>query len=658
MKTPSPLLLLTTLSLFLLAPLSQAEDPLDATLREALYAEEVQGNADVALKAYTDVLTKLEVRRDLHATALFRQAECLRKLEKPTEAIAAYQKVMVLYPDLPRYAKPAAEALKSLGAAPQGAFKQEEPRIDANWQLPKAEIDRIAKESPDQLNDPQKALLFNAIKSENLAQIRYLLEKGCLADLDGNTPLKQATRQGSLAIAELLLSKGAKANPLGNGPMTQAVANNHSAMMKLLLSKGASADEPVEMKVGPHLPPIFPAVERGSEQMLQALLDAKAETNVFMKLENGLAASPLALAIIQGSGGKAAALAKAGADWKQKDENGNTLLHIVVTHASTANLFVEEILAQGVDVNAQNANGETALHLVASPTLAKCLLATSGIKALEDKQGQLPLERHFLTNIPVASLFLYEGAKFKDFSFVGSAISNRTSPLAYAAHAWSKVSEQYMEWFEQEGRRAKEIWLTTGIWGGPGDNRYMVAASDLPTLSTDSKVEQTLLSLLVKGYCHNYIHGDAVPNRLTLHKLGKKPQDISIIELCRNEELARTPLAPGDIVDITQFLNRDPNVLSETPGLIRQAHAKFFSKLEGKEVSDYHPSENSSPSKPAETPKPTKQPTDLPFGTPYIGKPGFVYSPYAPDKGLVDVSGIPSGTKVECPYTSKQFRAP
>ena len=48
----------------------------------------------------------------------------------------------------------------------------------------------------------------------------------------------------------------------------------------------------------------------------------------------------------------------------------------------------------------------------------------------------------------------------------------------------------------------------------------------------------------------------------------------------------------------------------------------------------------------------------LPFGTPVIGEKGYVYSPYAPDKGKVDVKDIPSNTKVECPYTGKIFRVP
>jgi hypothetical protein len=49
---------------------------------------------------------------------------------------------------------------------------------------------------------------------------------------------------------------------------------------------------------------------------------------------------------------------------------------------------------------------------------------------------------------------------------------------------------------------------------------------------------------------------------------------------------------------------------------------------------------------------------DLPYGIPVVGKKGFVYSPYAEDRGLVDVEGMKRGTRVECPYTKKHFRVP
>ena len=57
-------------------------------------------------------------------------------------------------------------------------------------------------------------------------------------------------------------------------------------------------------------------------------------------------------------------------------------------------------------------------------------------------------------------------------------------------------------------------------------------------------------------------------------------------------------------------------------------------------------------------PPPTAVRDDLPYGIPVVGKKGMVYSPYAPEKGQVDVDGYKRGTKVECPYTGKHFRVP
>jgi len=45
-------------------------------------------------------------------------------------------------------------------------------------------------------------------------------------------------------------------------------------------------------------------------------------------------------------------------------------------------------------------------------------------------------------------------------------------------------------------------------------------------------------------------------------------------------------------------------------------------------------------------------------GIPVKGKPGFVLSPYAPDKGFVDVRGFPVGADVRDPYTGKVMKVP
>jgi hypothetical protein len=59
-------------------------------------------------------------------------------------------------------------------------------------------------------------------------------------------------------------------------------------------------------------------------------------------------------------------------------------------------------------------------------------------------------------------------------------------------------------------------------------------------------------------------------------------------------------------------------------------------------------------------PAPTAPPTakgDYPYGVPVPGKPGFVRSPYSPDK-MTDVRGYAPGTEVKDPYTQKIFLVP
>ena len=69
----------------------------------------------------------------------------------------------------------------------------------------------------------------------------------------------------------------------------------------------------------------------------------------------------------------------------------------------------------------------------------------------------------------------------------------------------------------------------------------------------------------------------------------------------------------------------------------------------------------SNPTPPSESGSTVSKPVpreDLPYGIVAVGRKGFVYSPYAEDRGLVDVDGMKRGTRVECPYTKKHFRVP
>src|SRR4051794_4301016 len=59
----------------------------------------------------------------------------------------------------------------------------------------------------------------------------------------------------------------------------------------------------------------------------------------------------------------------------------------------------------------------------------------------------------------------------------------------------------------------------------------------------------------------------------------------------------------------------------------------------------------------APTPSTSTAKGDYPYGVPVPGKPGFVRSPFSPDK-MTDVRGYAPGTEVKDPYTQKIFLVP
>jgi uncharacterized Zn-finger protein len=64
------------------------------------------------------------------------------------------------------------------------------------------------------------------------------------------------------------------------------------------------------------------------------------------------------------------------------------------------------------------------------------------------------------------------------------------------------------------------------------------------------------------------------------------------------------------------------------------------------------------PSAPSVAPVAPSPVAELPYGSPIVGRPGFVNSPFAAKHQLVDVTGLPVGMEVKCPYTGKLFRVP
>jgi len=77
------------------------------------------------------------------------------------------------------------------------------------------------------------------------------------------------------------------------------------------------------------------------------------------------------------------------------------------------------------------------------------------------------------------------------------------------------------------------------------------------------------------------------------------------------------------------------------------------------------PSPKFSPSAVTEKSKPSPSPSrnastqsQIPTAKPVPGKPGYVFSPFDPSGGYVDVTGYASGQKVKDPYSGKIFLVP
>jgi hypothetical protein len=72
---------------------------------------------------------------------------------------------------------------------------------------------------------------------------------------------------------------------------------------------------------------------------------------------------------------------------------------------------------------------------------------------------------------------------------------------------------------------------------------------------------------------------------------------------------------------------------------------------------------NTTAEKPKSSPAPAPRtvagpPTQYPTAKVVPGKPGYVFSPYDPNGGYVDVNGFTSGSKVKDPYSGKIFLVP
>lgn len=152
---------------------ASAADSVTDTFQKALFEEEANQNYDAAMRAYRDVVARMDEQRKLAATAVFRLGECYRKLGQTNEAVAQYQRIVREFADQPTLVNLSQQNLAGLrassaaaGEAPMtmasAAKTQEMQLLERQLFDAQAEFDRLDR-------------LFTTLKAQSPSRLKQLM---------------------------------------------------------------------------------------------------------------------------------------------------------------------------------------------------------------------------------------------------------------------------------------------------------------------------------------------------------------------------------------------------------------------------------------------------------------------------------------------------
>ncbi len=213
-----------------------AQDQLSDLLRRAVVEEDVNHNLDAAITQYRAIVDRYRDDRTTAATALFRTAECYRKLGKTSEADAAYNQLIAQFPD-------------------QTALVDRSRQLRATQPAAKPPIDTTEMQLLHQKYD---------LAVQHLNQVRHAMELG----LESQTELKQAQTAVIRAQLSMLNQQAAAAA----GPAADAQRRQRRVLLEQLLgiAQESLAEEERRLQLGVVGPD---AVNQRKSQLLDLQLE-------------------------------------------------------------------------------------------------------------------------------------------------------------------------------------------------------------------------------------------------------------------------------------------------------------------------------------------------------------------------------------------------
>ena len=232
--------------------------------------------------------------------------------------------------------------------------------------------------------DDITTMFFNAIRGDNIEEVRSLLDDGLVQDTNildsqGYNAAFWLAGYGYPEILSFLIDRGLDISrsgrdgiPMNIIPLALSINNHNKHVTTILIQRGADVNARSQYADG--ATPLIFTITNGNMETIRELIDAGADVN--MGDTNGV--TPVAYAVNQGNHNALTVLLDAGANVNGADIHGVTPLHTAAgSVADNAEIVINILIDAGADVNSIDDDDNTPIGnavTASNPTCVTMLL--------------------------------------------------------------------------------------------------------------------------------------------------------------------------------------------------------------------------------------------------------------------------------------------